>query len=192
MFGLTFRQPTPAKRRTNHDRLSASQLVSLKDTFLTAFEKVATINGAAVLAGVARATHYNWLHKDPAYAARFAESEEIATERLEQEARRRALDGVLEPVFYQGEECGAIRKYDTALTIFLLKARRPEVYRERFDAHIQVHQRVEPDMKAVVSEMTQDTAIERLELLLSRLKIERDSTQRHPAPAIIDVTPEPE
>ena len=33
----------------------------------------------------------------------------MAVERLEAEADRRAVEGVLEPVFYQGEECGQVR-----------------------------------------------------------------------------------
>lgn len=47
---------------------------------------------------------------------------------LEEEAVRRALFGVTEPVFHQGRECGAKAKHSDALLIFLLKALRPERY----------------------------------------------------------------
>ena len=46
---------------------------------------------------------------------------------------RRASEGTLKPVFYQGKMCGEIREYSDTLLIFLLKARRPETYRERSD-----------------------------------------------------------
>ena len=39
--------------------------------FLEAFLAVNTVQAAARSAKIARATHYNWLKSDPAYAARF-------------------------------------------------------------------------------------------------------------------------
>lgn len=47
---------------------------------------------------------------------------------LEEEAVRRALFGVSEPVFHQGRECGTKAKHSDALLIFLLKTLRPERY----------------------------------------------------------------
>lgn len=47
---------------------------------------------------------------------------------LEEEAVRRALFGVAEPVFHQGRECGSKAKHSDALLIFLLKTLRPERY----------------------------------------------------------------
>ena len=44
---------------------------------------------------------------------------------------RRAREGVDEPVFYQGEHCCNVRRYSDTLLIFMLKARKPDVYRER-------------------------------------------------------------
>ena len=34
-------------------------------------------------------------------------------------------------MFWQGQVVGAVRKYSDTLLIFLLKSRRPEIYRER-------------------------------------------------------------
>ena len=45
---------------------------------------------------------------------------------LEDEARRRAVDGVDEPVFQQGKQVGTIRKHSDTLLIFLLKGIRPQ------------------------------------------------------------------
>ena len=49
---------------------------------------------------------------------------------LEAEALRRALKGTEKPVYQNGKQVGAIREYSDLLLIFLLKARRPTVYRE--------------------------------------------------------------
>lgn len=57
----------------------------------------------------------------------------VGVSALEDEAHRRAFDGVDEPVFYKGEDCGAVKKYSDTLAIFLLKAHAPEKYRERQD-----------------------------------------------------------
>jgi len=54
----------------------------------------------------------------------------IGTEFLEHEAARRAYHGTLKPQFYKGVECGYVREYSDLLMIFLLKARKPEMYRE--------------------------------------------------------------
>jgi hypothetical protein len=48
---------------------------------------------------------------------------------LEDEAVRRAYEGWLKPVFYQGRQCGAVRRYSDKLLMFLLKGWRPERYR---------------------------------------------------------------
>lgn len=58
------------------------------------------------------------------------EAVNIGTEALEAEAARRAYHGTLEPVFHKGEVAGHVRKYSDVLMIFLLKARKPEVYRD--------------------------------------------------------------
>jgi hypothetical protein len=104
-----------------------------QDAFLAAFVEHATVTAAAHAAGIARRTHYWWLETDEGYAKRFKDADDQVTEALEAEAKRRAHVGVSEPVFYKGEAVGTIQKYSDTLLIFLLKARRPDVYRERFD-----------------------------------------------------------
>ena len=54
----------------------------------------------------------------------------MATDTLEMEARRRASLGVEEPVYYQGQVVGYVRKYSDVLLMFLLKAQRPEKFRD--------------------------------------------------------------
>lgn len=120
------------------------------DAFLAAFKLTASITKAAAAAKCERGLHYRWLADDAEYAAKFEAAKEEAAQSLEDEAVRRAYEGVLEPLVYQGEftyERDAkgrrkvkkplgIRKYSDALLIFLLKGLRPEKYRESFKAEI--------------------------------------------------------
>lgn len=98
--------------------------------FLAAYSECGNITHAAKIAQVARTLHYKWLDDCPEYVEAFKDADEKAADSLEKEARRRATEGVDEPVFYKGEECGAVRKYSDTLLIFLLKGIRPEKYRE--------------------------------------------------------------
>lgn len=66
-----------------------------------------------------------------AFARAWDSALEVATDALEAEARRRAIQGVSEPVgWYQGKPGGKVRRYSDTLLIFLLKAHRPEKFRE--------------------------------------------------------------
>lgn len=100
-----------------------------KRAFLAAYAECGNVTRAAEIAGVSRRSHVDWM-KDESYAEAFRAAEEHAADRLEQEARRRAIEGVDEPIFYKGERCGVVRKYSDTLLIFLLKGARPEKYRE--------------------------------------------------------------
>lgn len=85
---------------------------------------------AAEACNLDRRKLYRLRTEDEAFAASWADAMDAATEVLEAEARRRALDGWEEPVFYQGVETGLVRRFSDTLLIFLLKAARPERYRD--------------------------------------------------------------
>ncbi len=61
------------------------------------------------------------------------EAKDEAFDALEGEAHRRAVVGVLKPVYQGGQRVGAIREYSDTLLIILLKAGRPEKFRDRFE-----------------------------------------------------------
>jgi hypothetical protein len=102
-----------------------------KRAFLAALARTGNVTLAAEIAHIARSAHYQWLEADPVYAAAYEDAMEQAAQRLEAEARRRAEEGVEEPVFYQGKQCGVIRRYSDALLMFLLKGALPDKYKER-------------------------------------------------------------
>ena len=88
------------------------------------------------LSDISKRAVYDWRAVDSNFAAAWDEAVEAGTEDLESEARRRALIGVEEPVYYQGDICGTVRKYSDTLLIFLLKGRRPDKYRENVKQEI--------------------------------------------------------
>ena len=105
-----------------------------KRAFLAAFRETGNVRLACEAAGVGRSSHYRWLEKDPEYRAAFDVAKEDATDVLEAEAHRRAVEGIEEPVgWYKGVAGGTVRRYSDVLLIFLLKSLRPERYRERVD-----------------------------------------------------------
>ena len=54
----------------------------------------------------------------------------FCTDVIEQEARRRAVDGYDRPVFQGGKLVGVVRVYSDQLTAMLLRGRRPQIYRD--------------------------------------------------------------
>jgi hypothetical protein len=76
---------------------------------------------------------YDWLARDARFKAQYDDARTDAADALEAEAWRRAHDGVDEPVFYQGAVVGAIRRYSDSLLMLMLRAARPEKYRDRVE-----------------------------------------------------------
>lgn len=79
----------------------------------------------------AHSTVYEWKADDPVFAAAWADAIAQYTKVLEAEADRRAKEGVEEPVFYQGQVVGYVKKYSDILLMFRLKKLDPDGYKER-------------------------------------------------------------
>uniref|UniRef100_A0A6M3IP17 Putative terminase n=1 Tax=viral metagenome TaxID=1070528 RepID=A0A6M3IP17_9ZZZZ len=106
--------------------------------FLVAMEQTGNISAAAQASRVARRSHYMWMDRSQGYREAFAVAKEHAADLMEIEARKRAMEGVVEPVIRKDDDgvwraVGGIRRYSDTLLIFLLKAARPEKYRERHE-----------------------------------------------------------
>ena len=115
------------------DEWSGQGLNPKQRAFLEAYSSCGSLRLAAKAAHVARCNHYRWLKCDPKYAEAFEVARESAGQALEDEARRRAVEGVREPVYYEGDVCGHRQRYSDNLLMFLLKGINPEKYRERAD-----------------------------------------------------------
>jgi len=75
---------------------------------------------------------------DPEFSAAWDEAVESALDDIEHALRKRAVDGVERPVFYQGKVCGYVREYSDTAAIFLLKGRRPKIFRDRAESSLTV------------------------------------------------------
>ena len=87
-----------------------------------------------------RKTFYNWSERDEQFALAFKQADAAATERLEREAWRRATEGTPyeRTSYWHGEPVGTDRKieYSDQLMMLLLRARRPDLYREKVDVGV--------------------------------------------------------
>ena len=103
-----------------------------QEHFHKALADTGSVTAAVAAAGTSRTRVYKLRKTDTAFAAAWAESEEIATDRLEEEARRRALEGVPQPLVSAGklvrDDDGQpimVKRYSDNLLLALLKARQP-------------------------------------------------------------------
>lgn len=104
-----------------------------KTIFLKTLAMSGVVTTACYKAKVSRQTAYKTREGDADFATAWDEALDAAADGMEEEAHRRAVVGVLKPVFQGGKKVGSIREYSDTLLIFRLKAVRPEKYRERTD-----------------------------------------------------------
>jgi hypothetical protein len=144
--------------------------------FLRALADTGIVTTAAGVVGITRARAYQVRKEDPAFAAAWDEAEEKAADALEGEAWRRAVVGVPEPLVSAGkvvrDDDGqplAIRRYSDMLLLALLKARRPERFKDR----------------AVVEHDIADGLADRLEAARQRTLVSTGTVARLPAPKLV-------
>jgi hypothetical protein len=128
---------TAVRKREAQPKIASLSTRARQRAFLAAFVTTGTVVHGARAARVSRAVVYHWRHTDSDFNARFQEAVEDAADALEMEARRRAVDGWQEPVYYRGRVVGTVTKYDDRLLAMLLRARRPEVYGNRVEVKSQ-------------------------------------------------------
>jgi hypothetical protein len=103
---------------------------STKERFLAAFRDCGRVDKAAETVKVARWTVYRWARDDERFAEEMEKARDTAAGLLEDEAVRRAREGVIKPIFHNGIAVGAVREYSDTLLIFLLKCWKPGRYRD--------------------------------------------------------------
>jgi len=103
-----------------------------QEQFLKALAETGSVATSAALAGTSRTRVYELRKADQEFAGAWEDAEEIAADRLEEEARRRAVKGVEEPLVSAGklvrDENGqpiTVTRYSDNLLLALLKAHRP-------------------------------------------------------------------
>lgn len=130
--------------------------------FLETLANAQSVAASCRVAGYERRRVYEWRDKDEEFAKAWADAEEAGTDKLEDEAKRRAEEGVARIILHEGKpviigytadgdpclpedkDCARTEilresRHSDTLMIFLLKARRPEKYRERQDHTVSGH-----------------------------------------------------
>ena len=118
-------EPVPAPRPRS--RPHATTL----ESFCLHLSRTGSVTYAAARAGLDRRSLYRLKGEDEEFAARWEEALQLGVERLQDDAMKRALDGVERPVWRGGKQVGSVQQYDNRLMQFLLKAHRPETYGDR-------------------------------------------------------------
>lgn len=117
----------------------------LRQDFLGFLELTANVTLACNMCGLSRKTAYNWRSTVEGFADAWDASQEVGTDALEDEAIRRASNGTMKKKFTgKGEavidpETGEQyieHEYSDTLLIFMLKARRPDKFKDRIDARL--------------------------------------------------------
>jgi hypothetical protein len=112
------------KRRTEPTKQKVTE-------FLELLSQTGIVSTATKALNLDRMQIYKMRNSDPEFRAAWDHALEQAAETLEAEARRRALEGVEEPVWYQGAQVGYTKRYSDILLMFLLKGNNPEKFKER-------------------------------------------------------------
>lgn len=89
---------------------------------------------------VSRQTAYVHRRAEPQFAKEWETAIDDAAFTLEDEAWRRARDGVDEPIVHQGMIIGTQKKYSDTLLIFLLKGIKPDKYADKLVVRIDPEQ----------------------------------------------------
>lgn len=104
---------------------------SWHERFLESLAVSGNVSKAVIAAGVSRSCAYAHRDEDEAFRKAWDEAEAIAADALEEEARRRAVEGDEVTIYNsKGDAVGSTWKRSDTLLIFLLKGARPEKYRE--------------------------------------------------------------
>lgn len=103
-----------------------------REEFLASLRETCNVTQSAEQCGISRRYIYYLMDSDPEFEKLVEAAVKRGVSSLEDEARRRAT-GYDEDVYFKGRLAGKVRKYSDILLIFLLKAHKPEIYRDKFE-----------------------------------------------------------
>lgn len=174
MASKTSKTPQRAQRKRTTPR------PTWKSKFLEELSVIPNVRRACDAASVSRAKVYSERAKNAEFAQQWDQAIEEACDRLEEEAHRRAVKGTVKPLVSRGQVVFArfdeegnlvasadegelrpvmIHEYSDALMQTLLKAHRPEKYRERFEVRqVEGESEVDEEIKRLTKEMNERAA----------------------------------
>lgn len=154
--------------------------------FLAAYAQLGNVKRSAEIAEISRELHYDWKAQSSEYAAAFAQATKMAGDIFEDEATRRAVNGVESLVLYKGEPVlvdgqPLLRvKYSDKLLDKLLTGAKPEKYSTKHVAHDHEHRHTHAlDLSSLT-----DQELDALDRILNKARIDGDARDdRDGAPA---------
>lgn len=124
--------------RSSRPPLGSSNKFGPKDTpearvaFLAVLAKGGSPHKAASAIGIDRRTAFVWKAKDAEFAELWDDAVEAGNDGLEDEARRRAVDGIDKPITVAGDR-EVVKEYSDTLLTLMLKGRRRAVYSDKVE-----------------------------------------------------------
>lgn len=113
--------PAPSKR-------TDAWTTARRRRFLDALEETGNVTAAARAARVSRSSAYHLRARDADFAGAWDTVLNTAMDDVEHAIIARVLHGVERPVLYRGQVVTTVREYSDALSMFLLRRHRPEIY----------------------------------------------------------------
>jgi hypothetical protein len=110
-------------------RARARDAMHWRPRFLKALALSCSFTEALRAAGVCYNTVRAHERNDPEFASQLKAAEEEGAQLLHDICFKAALEGEVEPVYWQGQMVGQIRKYDNRLRIEMLRAHMPKVFK---------------------------------------------------------------
>jgi hypothetical protein len=111
---------------------------SAKARFLKEIAASGSTSAGCKVAHVDRTTVYRWRVEDPDFQVEEDRARETLIDSMEAEAFRRGVKGVQRPVYQAGALAGYVTEYSDLLLQLLLRANRPDKYREKNDIQVAV------------------------------------------------------
>lgn len=135
------------QNRTNRRLASERELRALARTnkvagqkarYLKEVAQIGTMSGGCRAAHVDKGTVLLWRVEDPQFCIEEERARETLIDSMEAEAYRRGVKGTQRPVYQGGELAGYVTEYSDLLLQLLLRANRPDKYREKNDIQVAV------------------------------------------------------
>lgn len=108
-----------------------------RESFLANLAATGNVSRSAQAVGRSRGGFYKLKRTEVEFSEAWDQAMEAAADELEAEARRRAVDGVDEPIVYRGAVAKdadgrtvTVKRYSDVLLMFLLNGARPEKYKQ--------------------------------------------------------------
>jgi hypothetical protein len=155
-------------------RVRVRAIMSMRAKFLGAYAVGGSQVYACRKAKVSERTINRHLRQDPDFRVQYDAAKAYAIEMLQAKVYQRCLEGDVEPVYWQGEIVGHIRKYPERLVIEMLRAYLPHIFKTPGCKHANVEAcdkilEIEPELRAKL------IACDELRYL--KLKAEREAAQ---------------